>query len=140
MAALQLKALQLLSWHDGSALKPVHPREKRESAPTDLSKIKHVASNAHISLTKPGLLLKQADAVTVIHDRFPFFHEGFLSFPSRLRFLLRASAQGRIHACYTDDDHKTYHVLGTLLSIFFKIFLFRLHWVSVAVHRLSQLR
>ena len=58
MAALQLKALQLLSWHDGSALKPVHPREKRESAPTDLSKIRHVTSNAHISLTKPDLLLK----------------------------------------------------------------------------------
>lgn len=33
-------------------------KEKRESAPTDLNKIKHVTSSAHVSLTKPGLLLK----------------------------------------------------------------------------------
>ena len=58
MATLQLKALQLLSWHDGSGLKLVHLREKRESAPTDLNKIKHVTASAHVSLTKPGLLLK----------------------------------------------------------------------------------
>ena len=67
----------------------------------------------------------QADAVTVIRDCIPFFHEGFLSLARRLRLLLGASAQGRICSCYTDDDHKTYHVLGTRLSsvFFFSFFI-----------------
>lgn len=73
----------------------------------------------HLTCLGQSLPLRKHELMLlVIHDCVPFFHEGFLSLPSRLRLLLGASAQGRIRSCYTDDDHKTYHVLGTQLSSF----------------------